>query len=126
MDDPRQNPQAKKMHKTQHSGTIQNRSGREQHGTTGSGGSNGHGGRIPCPGCFSFSRPFVFPRDFSIFVAVLSLKGNMDGKGSRFHSLTTLKLTQTPVKEKENKKKQGQAKALGLDASRKIVNPTLE
>jgi len=50
----------------------------------------------------------------------------MDGKGSRFHSLTTLKLTQTPLKEKENKKKQGQAKALGLDASRKIVNPTLE
>jgi len=44
-----------------------------------------------------------------------------------FHSLVTLKLTQTPLKEKEEKKKkQGQAKESGLDASRKIVNPTLE
>ena len=48
-------------------------------------------------------------------------------KGSTFHSLATLKLTQTPLEDKkQKKKKQGQAKALGLDASRKIVIPALE
>ena len=52
----------------------------------------------------------------------------MAGKEGRFHSLATLKPTQTPLKEKEKKKKkkQGQAKASGLDASRKIANPALE
>ena len=51
---------------------------------------------------------------------------NLVGQLGGFHNLATPKLTQTPLKEKEKKKKQGHAKASGLDASRKIVNLALE
>jgi len=42
--------------------------------TTTRGGCYGRGGR-GCPGCVDFSsRSFIFPHDFSVFVAVLRLK----------------------------------------------------
>jgi len=42
---------------------------------------------------------------------------NLAEKGDRFHRYATLKLFETPLKEKENKKKQGQAKVSSLNAS---------
>ena len=67
----------------------------------------GHGGRIP-RWLLRFLATFYFPTRFFGFCScfVYKKRMNMVGKGSRFHSLETLKLTQSPLMEKEKKKQQ--------------------
>ena len=109
MDDPRQNPRFKEKYKTQHSESSGAALARAHHGLTVVGTTTRgscHGQPTVAtflPGCFSFLCGLLFSHAIFRFCAtILPLKRMyLATFKSGFHSLATLKLTQTPLERWE-------------------------
>ena len=119
-DDPKQDPQSKAKHKTRLLGGGGARPTSGHYGLT-LVDTMSHGVRhsqlvlaataivaVFSPGASVSFTAFRFPMRYFDFCCcfVFKKRMNMAGKEGRFHSLATLKLPQTPLKEKEKKKKQ--------------------